>query len=186
MPSCPFDILYPLSGLTLIDRQMFALLCCLLTWQLVSYYQTQLTSTAVLSFQHEALLGDLITRANYNYSSLISTLFVGIFICNFSGLLPYTQTVTSQLLFTLVLSFLVMFIIWVHTIVDNKILLLNHFLPNGAPLILIPFIILIELISNLSRLISLSVRLFANMTSGHALLKILAGFGVGALSLVGV
>jgi len=62
--------------------------------------------------------------------------------------------------------------------------MLNHFLPNGAPLMLVPFIILIEIISNLSRLISLSVRLFANMTSGHALLKILAGFGLAAILLV--
>jgi len=56
----------------------------------------------------------------------------------------------------------------------------NHFLPTGAPLILAPFIILIELISNFSRIISLPVRLFANITSGHALLKILAGATVGA------
>jgi F-type H+-transporting ATPase subunit a len=62
----------------------------------------------------------------------------------------------------------------------------NHFLPSGAPLILTPFIIIIELISNSSRLISISVRLFANMTSGHALLKILAGFGIGTLMLSGV
>lgn len=64
--------------------------------------------------------------------------------------------------------------------------MLNHYLPQGAPLILISFIILIELISQLSRVVSLSVRLFANMTSGHALLKILAGFGLGTFGLVGV
>jgi len=58
--------------------------------------------------------------------------------------------------------------------------MLNHFLPNGAPLVITPFIILIELISNFSRIISLAVRLFANMTSGHALLKILAGFSLAA------
>lgn len=79
-----------------------------------------------------------------------------------------------------------MFLVWLHAAFSNKILMINHFLPNGAPLILIPFIIVIELISNLSRIISLSVRLFANMTSGHALLKILAGFGLAALCLVGV
>jgi len=60
----------------------------------------------------------------------------------------------------------------------------NHFLPNGSPIVITPFIIIIELISNFSRIISLSVRLFANMTSGHALLKILASFGLGALGLV--
>ena len=62
----------------------------------------------------------------------------------------------------------------------------NHFLPNGAPLIITPFIILIELISNFSRIISLAVRLFANMTSGHALLKILASFGLIAFSIASI
>jgi F-type H+-transporting ATPase subunit a len=57
-------------------------------------------------------------------------------------------------------------------------------LPSGSPLVIIPFIILIELVSNISRIISLSVRLFANMTSGHALLKILAGFALVTSSLV--
>jgi F-type H+-transporting ATPase subunit a len=62
--------------------------------------------------------------------------------------------------------------------------MLNHFIPNGSPILITPFIIAIELISNLSRIISLSVRLFANMTSGHALLKILAGFGIGCFSII--
>lgn len=61
--------------------------------------------------------------------------------------------------------------------------MLNHLLPNGSPLAITPFIILIEFISTLSRVVSLAVRLFANMTSGHALLKILAGFGFSAVLL---
>ena len=61
---------------------------------------------------------------------------------------------------------------------------LNHFLPNGAPLLIIPFIILIEFISTLSRIVSLAVRLFANITSGHALLKILASFALTSFTAI--
>jgi F-type H+-transporting ATPase subunit a len=53
-------------------------------------------------------------------------------------------------------------------------------------LVIIPFIILIELVSNISRIVSLSVRLFANMTSGHALLKILSGFALVAGSILAI
>lgn len=131
-------------------------------------------------------MSDLITKNNFNYISVLNTLFTLIFLSNFSGLLPYTQTLTSQLLFTLILSFVILLVIWAQAFFSNKILMLNHYLPQGAPLVLISFIILIELISQLSRVISLSVRLFANMTSGHALLKILAGFGLGTLGLIGI
>jgi F0F1-type ATP synthase membrane subunit a len=79
-----------------------------------------------------------------------------------------------------------MLTIWFQAFYNNKISMFNHFLPNGSPLLITPFIIAIELISNLSRIVSLAVRLFANMTSGHALLKILASFGLSAITVVGV
>ena len=86
---------------------------------------------------------------------------------------------TAQLVFTVILAVVGVFIVWAYGIYHNKILALNHFLPMGAPLFLAPFIIIIELISNFSRLVSLPVRLFANITSGHALLKILAEAATG-------
>jgi len=54
--------------------------------------------------------------------------------------------------------------------------MMNLFLPSGAPLAITPFLIVIEAVSYVARVFSLSVRLFANMMSGHALLKILIGF----------
>jgi len=60
------------------------------------------------------------------------------------------------------------------------------FLPSGTPLFILPFLIQIEIVSYFSRVISLSVRLFANMTSGHTLIKILSGFGTGLSSVGGV
>jgi ATP synthase subunit 6 len=185
-PSCDFDFLFPFIGLTEYDNVTVWLWTLIVVWQLYRFYNTDLTTVAFSNFDHRTITMDLITFNNFNYISLITTLFYVIFTTNFSGLLPYTQTITSQLLFTLILSLISMFLIWLHAFSNNKILMFNHFLPSGAPLILTPFIIVIELISNSSRLISISVRLFANMTSGHALLKILAGFGIGTLMLSGV
>jgi F-type H+-transporting ATPase subunit a len=53
---------------------------------------------------------------------------------------------------------------------------MNLFLPSGTPLLIVPMLVVIEIISNFSRVLSLSIRLFANMMSGHALLKILICF----------
>ncbi len=185
-PNCAFDLFFPFFGLTEFDDATVWLLGLLGVWQVISFYKTTVRVKENLDFKQETLMSDLITGNNFNYISVLNTLFTLIFLSNFSGLLPYTQTLTSQLLFTLILSFVILLVIWTQSFFSNKILMLNHYLPQGAPLVLISFIIIIELISQLSRVISLSVRLFANMTSGHALLKILAGFGLGTLGLVGV
>jgi F-type H+-transporting ATPase subunit a len=132
------------------------------------------------------MLIDSVSSKNYNYIILINFFFTTIFICNFAGLFPYSQTITAQIAFTFAFSMLIILTIWFNSFFANKILIFNHFLPNGSPLVIIPFIILIELVSNLSRIISLAVRLFANITSGHALLKILAGFTIAAFAVVGV
>ena len=185
-PNCDFDVFFPFVGLTEFDDATVWLLGLLGVWQVISFYQATVQVKGNLDFKQETLMSDLITKNNFNYISVLNTLFTLIFLSNFSGLLPYTQTITSQLLFTLILSFVILLVIWAQSFFSNKILMINHYLPQGAPLVLISFIILIELISQLSRVISLSVRLFANMTSGHALLKILAGFGLGTLGLLGV
>lgn len=178
--TCFYDLSFLVGGKTILTLALSFLLVLPLVWQIYEYYASDLHYAPVVYFDDEAIVIDLVTNENYNYSDLISLLFAIIFTANVSGLVPYTQTVTSQIIFTLILSSLVMYTVWFQAFYFNKILMLNHFLPNGAPLVITPFIILIELISNLSRVVSLSVRLFANMTSGHALLKILASFSLGA------
>jgi F-type H+-transporting ATPase subunit a len=127
---------------------------------------------------------DALIKKNTFWGDWGSLLFGYIFCLNFVGIFPYTLTLTAQLTCTFILALLGLVIVWGHGIYNNKLLILNHFLPTGAPLILAPFIISIELISNFSRLISLPVRLFANITSGHALLKILAGATIGFISIL--
>jgi len=171
---------------TEFDETALWLFVTVVVWQLFEFYNDSSEADSSLGFDDELLVTDLVARSNYNYMDVITALFSVIFSANFSGLIPYAQTATSQMVFALILSLSTMLTIWAHAIYDNKLAMLNHFLPSGSPLVITPFIILIELVSNLSRVISLAVRLFANMTSGHALLKILASFGLGALTLAGI
>jgi ATP synthase subunit 6 len=103
-------------------------------------------------------------------------LFLFLLGCNLSGLLPYSLSVTSHfsVTFTLAFIFFIGFnIIGVCLHYDNFLIL---FLPSGTPLLITPFIVLIELISYCTRIFSLAIRLFANIISGHTLLKILSSF----------
>jgi len=101
-----------------------------------------------------------------------------VLIANLIGLTPFGFTVTSHILTTMTLSF--MFLVGL-TIVGfklNGLGFLNLFVPRDIPKVMIPFLIIFELISYVSRVFSLSIRLFANMMSGHALLYILSSFTV--------
>lgn len=182
--TCCYDIFLFLVGQSEFDLAVSNIIFFLICWQCYDYYNTQIKVDNVISFDTELIVIDLINKKNFNYIDFIGGLFVLILFSNLSGLFPYSQTITAQILFTLSISFVSMFIIWFHSLYNNKLLMLNHFLPKGSPFIIIPFIIMIELISNLSRIISLAVRLFANMTSGHAILKILANFAIISLTLL--
>ena len=110
------------------------------------------------------------------YFPFIFVLFLFLLTTNLLGMVPYSFTLTSHLIFTFSLALVIFIGINIVGIREHKLKYFNLFLPPGAPLAIAPFIILIELISYFSRVFSLAIRLFANMMSGHTLLKILAGF----------
>lgn len=178
-----YNVLRIITGTTELDETAVWLFIIIAGWQVYEFYDETEITEKIITFDEETLVTDIVSNENFNFSDIVTTLFSFIFAANFSGLIPYSQTLTSQMVVALSLSMITMLTIWMHAFYSNKILMLNHFLPTGSPLVITPFIILIELVSNISRIISLAVRLFANMTSGHALLKILASFGLGALSL---
>jgi len=102
-------------------------------------------------------------------------LFFFIFILNFMGIMPYAFTVTSHLSSTFTLSFaLLMGLNFIMFNVHGKHAF-SFFLPSGTPFLMLPFIVPIEVLSYLIRFVSLPVRLFANMMSGHILLKVFVG-----------
>lgn len=91
-------------------------------------------------------------------------------------MIPYSFTVTSHIVVTLGLATMTFFAINVIGIRIHGFHALSFFLPAGAPIGLAPLLVMIELVSYSFRVVSLALRLFANMMSGHCLLKILAGF----------
>lgn len=136
-------------------------------------------STVRMSAGHEGM----------RFFPFVFTLFVFVLFANLIGLVPYTFTVTSQIAVTFALAILVIGIVIVYGAVRHGKHFLGLFVPSGVNPALLPFIVLIEVISFISRPISLSVRLFANMLAGHITLKVLGGFtaallGAGAYAVI--
>jgi F-type H+-transporting ATPase subunit a len=100
-------------------------------------------------------------------------------------MVPYGFTVTSHIIITFALAMIVMTTVVVYGFMRHGTHFLGLFVPSGVPGYIMPLVVVIEVISFLSRPISLSVRLFANMLAGHIALKIFAGF-VGSLLAAGV
>lgn len=106
----------------------------------------------------------------------VFSLFLFLLICNLFGIVPYSFTVTSHIVVTFTLSFIVWFGSLLLGFKIHGIRFFSLFVPAGVPFLIIPIIIPIEVISFIIPLISLGVRLFANIISGHILLKVIVGF----------
>ena len=111
-----------------------------------------------------------------HFMPLIFSLFLFLIISNLLGMVPYSFTVTSHLVVTFTLALTTFLGFNIIGIRKHKLNFLNLLLPSGASLTLVPLLVPIELVSYIFRVISLPVRLFANMMAGHTLLKVIAGF----------
>jgi F-type H+-transporting ATPase subunit a len=111
-----------------------------------------------------------------------------VLVANLLGMIPYFFTVTSHLIVTFALAMTVMAVVVGYGFYKHGFKFLNLFVPHGIPAVLVPLVVLIEVISFVSRPISLSVRLFANMLAGHITLKVFSGFVVSlsALGALGI
>jgi len=112
------------------------------------------------------------------YFPFIFTLFVFLLFGNMLGLIPYSYTFTSQIVVTFVLAAFIFVGVTLVALIKHGMHFFSFFVPPGAPKVLIPFLIIIEVISYFVRPVSLSVRLFANMLAGHTMLKVFAGLAV--------
>ena len=112
------------------------------------------------------------------YFPFIFTLFMFVLFCNMVGMLPYSFTVTSHIIVTLIMALFIFIAVTLIGFYKHGFKYLSIFVPSGVPVILLPLITIIEIISYLSRPVSLSVRLFANMMAGHTMLKVFGGFVV--------
>ena len=123
------------------------------------------------------MIGDNIGQEGMKYFSFIFTLFLFILIGNLLGMFPYSFTWTSHIIVTFAIAFFIFIGVTMIAIYKHGLLkFMSFFAPSGVPKPMLILLVPIEIISYLSRPISLSVRLFANMMAGHTLLKVIGGF----------
>ena len=180
-----YDIGFTNSSLCMVISALVVILVfsfCLRKRSLVPN-ASQCVPESIYEFLHK-LITDNMGKEGLHYFSFIFTLFLFIVTGNLLGLFPYSFTFTSHIAAVGSLSILALFINIYVGIKNKKWSYLRTFFPAGIPWIMAPLIIPIEIISLLSKPFSLTVRLVANMTVGHIMLKSIAGFVV-ALGLLG-
>jgi F-type H+-transporting ATPase subunit a len=151
----------------------------------------RMQSVAELTYEFVAdMLRSSAGKEGMKFFPLVFTLFTFILFANMLGMIPGTFTVTSHIIITVALAMIVFLTVLVYGFYKNGAKFLKLFVPSGIPIYIMPLIVLIEVISFLSRPLSHSVRLFANVFAGHITLKVFAGFipmlaGLGILGWLG-
>ena len=139
---------------------------------------TRMQSMAEMSYEFVANMINLSAGEDgLKFFPFIFTIFLFIATSNFFGLIPGSFTVTSQIAVTFALTMLVILTVIVTGFIKHGFGFLKLFVPK-APIVMLPLLIPLEIISFCTRPMSLSVRLFANMLAGHTMLKVMAGFVV--------
>lgn len=119
------------------------------------------------------------------YFPFVFAIFMFVLFGNLVGMIPFTFTFTSHIIVTFTLAATVFVFVTVLALMKHGLHFFSFFMPHGAPVLLAPILIPIEVISYLMRPVSLSIRLFANMMAGHTMLKVFAGFTVMMISGLG-
>jgi F-type H+-transporting ATPase subunit a len=147
----------------------------------------RLQSLAEASYEFiMGMVTEQIGHEGRRFFPFVFTLFMFVLFGNMLGLFPYAFTFTSHIAATFALAAMVFVLITVVALMLHGKKFFGYFFPEGAPIWLAPIIIPVEIVSYLSRPISLSIRLFANMVAGHVMLKVFATFivmlaGLGAV-----
>ena len=118
---------------------------------------------------------------------LVFSIFMLLAVSNIIGIIPYAFTISSHIIVTAALALLVFLTVLIYGFYKNGLKFFKLFVPSGIPIAILPLVVMIEIISFLSRPISHSVRLFANMLAGHITLKVFASFVtmLGAMGIAG-
>ena len=138
---------------------------------------SRLQSMAEISYEFVAnMLRESAGTEGMRFFPFVFSLFMFVLFANLIGMVPYFFTVTSHIIITFAMAMAVFLTVIIYGFWRNGFGFLKLFVPQGVPGVLLPLIVAIEILSFLSRPISLSVRLFANMLAGHITLKVFAGF----------
>ncbi|MGB7432059.1 MAG: F0F1 ATP synthase subunit A [Ahrensia sp.] len=145
----------------------------------------RMQSVAEMSYEFVAgMLRDAAGSEGMKFFPFVFSLFMFVLVANLFGMVPFFYTVTSSIIVTFALAMLVIGTVTVYGFMKHGTKFFGLFVPDGVPGYILPLVVPIEIISFVSRPISLSVRLFANMLAGHITLKVFAGF-VASMSAAG-
>ena len=143
-------------------------------------------SIAEMSYEFVADMVDTnVGHGGRQYFPFVFTLFMFILFANLLGMIPYSYTVTSQIIVTFALAAVVFIGVTIIGIIRHGFHFLRLFVPQGVPPVLLLLLVPIELLSYCIRPFTLSIRLFANMLAGHTMLAIFGGFAA-SIGLLGV
>jgi F-type H+-transporting ATPase subunit a len=133
------------------------------------------------------MVRDAAGNEGMKFFPFVFSLFMFVLVANLFGMFPFFFTITSHIIVTFALAMLVFLVVIIYGFWRNGPKFLRLFVPAGVPAYVLPIVVPIEVVSFLSRPISLSVRLFANILAGHITLKVFAGFVVtlGSLGFLG-
>nr|YP_009541962.1 ATP synthase F0 subunit 6 [Synarthrophyton chejuense]AYR06632.1 ATP synthase F0 subunit 6 [Synarthrophyton chejuense] len=181
-------------NLSLTNSSFFFLFSIFISifWLYLSFFNSSLipNNWQVLQESFYTLTADIV-RDNLGtkgevYFPFIFSLHLILLSCNLVGMVPYSFTVTSHIIFTFSLALSIFIGVNIIGLLTHGMRFFSLFLPRGVPLIIMPLLVTIEIVSYIIKVFTLSIRLFANMTSGHTLLKIIAGFSWTMLSAGGL
>ncbi|PHP67068.1 F0F1 ATP synthase subunit A [Zhengella mangrovi] len=148
---------------------------------------SRMQSVSEMAYEFVAnMLRDAAGTHGMKFFPLVFSIFMFVLVANLIGLFPYFFTVTSHIIVTFALAMLVILTVVIYGFMKHGLKFLKLFVPSGVPGLLMPLVVAIEIVSFLSRPVSLSVRLFANMLAGHITLKVFAGFVVSLGAMGGI
>jgi F-type H+-transporting ATPase subunit a len=174
-----WDVSFTNSSLFMVVATLGTVAFFMIATNARSLVPTRLQSVAEISYEFVAnMLRESIGSEGMKYFPFVFTLFIFIFVTNMLGMIPGGFTVTSHIVITAALAAIVFLTVLVVGFAKNGLHFLKLFVPSGVPIFVLPLVTAIEIISFLSRPISHSVRLFANMLAGHITLKVFGGFVV--------
>ena len=180
------DLAFTNSSLAMVITVVAITLFLTLTVNTRSIIPSRMQLMSEMSYNFIAqLLNDTIGNQGRKYFPFIFSIFMFVLIGNMVGMIPYSFTFTSHIIVTFALAAVVFIGVTVLGFIKHGLHFFSFFIIPGLPWYMLPILLPIEVISYLSRPISLSVRLFANMLAGHTLLKVFAGFVV-PLGLAGI
>ena len=139
----------------------------------------RLQSMAEMGYEFIAgMLRSAAGEAGMRFFPLVFSIFFFILIGNVVGLIPYSFTITSQIVITAALALIVFFTVVIVGLKDHGTHFFGLFVPSGVPIYILPLVVAIEVFSFFVRPVSHSVRLFANMLAGHITLNVFGAFVV--------